>query len=201
MKERNDKLGGPRLGRPRRYILTPPAGFANTELAHAVAQLQELSERVCDQIVDLPAEALDYMAQDTPLSITMLVLHMAWAEAWWVQRISGEKIPKPLNREIQKGSLSRIGEPPPSGFAAATLINICRRVQSEYSHPRLAGIEDIDKVQEKDEFTFSVRGVMGQLSWHWSYHSGQVGLLRLLWGSDYQWTSEDIVPLSPYLKG
>ena len=88
-----------------------------------------------------------------------------------------------------------------SGGPMATLINICRRVQSEYSHPRLAGIEDIDKVQEKDEFTFSVRGVMGQLSWHWSYHSGQVGLLRLLWGSDYQWTSEDIVPLSPCHKG
>jgi len=201
MKEKQDKLGRPRLGRPRRYTLKPPAGFANTELAHAVALLQELSERVYDQIVDLPANALDYTAQDIPLSITMLVLHMAWAEAWWMQRISGVKIPEALNREIQKGSLGRIGEPPPSGFAAATLIDICRRVQREYSQLRLAGIENIDEVLEEEGFTFSVRGVMGQLAWHWSYHSGQIGLLRLLWGSDYQWTSEDIVPLSPCLKG
>ena len=143
MKEKQDKLGRPRLGRPRRYALKPPAGFADSELAHAAAQLQELSERVCDQIVDLPADALEYTAQDAPLSITMLVLHMAWAEAWWVQRISGVKIPESLNTEIQKGSLSRIGEPPPTGFEAATLIAICRRVQSEYSQPRLAGIEDI----------------------------------------------------------
>ena len=26
---------------------------------------------------------------------------------------------------------------------------------------------------------------------------GQIGLLRLLWGSDYQWKSEDIVSLAP----
>lgn len=201
MKEKQDKLGRPRLGRPRRYALKPPAGFANSELAHAVAQLQELSERVCDQIVDLPADALDFTAQDTPLSITMLVLHMAWAEAWWTQRISGVRIPGSLSREIRKGSLDRIGESPASGFDAATLIGICRRVQSEYSQPRLAEIEDIDEVQEKEGFTFSVRGVIGQLAWHWSYHSGQIGLLRLLWGSDYQWTSEDIVPLSPCHKG
>ena len=199
MKEKQDKLGRPRLGRPRRYALKPPAGFADSELAHAAAQLQELSERVCDQIVDLPADALEYTAQDAPLSITMLVLHMAWAEAWWVQRISGVKIPESLNTEIQKGSLGRIGEPPPTGFDAASLIDICRRVQGEYSQPLLAGIEAIDEVRKKEGFTFSVRGVTGQLAWHWSYHSGQIGLLRLLWGSDYQWTSEDIVPLSPCL--
>jgi hypothetical protein len=38
---------------------------------------------------------------------------------------------------------------------------------------------------------------MGQLAWHWTYHSGQIGLLRLLWGSDYQWRGEDIVALPP----
>jgi hypothetical protein len=200
MKEEMDKLGRPKLGRPRRYTLEPPAGFANPELAHAVAKLQELSERVYDQIADLPGEALEYTAEDTHLSITMLVLHMAWAEAWWVRRVSGAKIPHPLIGEIEKGSLGRIGEPPPSGFEAAALIDICRRVQLEYSERRLAEIGEIDEVLEKEGFTFSVRGVMGQLAWHWSYHSGQVGLLRLLWGSDYQWTSEDIVPLSPCPK-
>jgi hypothetical protein len=41
MNQKQDKIG-----RPRRYTLKPPAGFANTELAHGVAQLQELAERV-----------------------------------------------------------------------------------------------------------------------------------------------------------
>jgi hypothetical protein len=206
MKDKQDTTGrgGPssqRLGRPRRYTLQPPAGFANTELAHAVAQLQELAERVYDQIVDLPADALDYTAQDTPLNISMLVLHMAWAEAWWVRRITGTQISDTLNGEIQRGSLGKIGEPPPSGYSASTLIEICRRVQREYSLPGLTETLDIDEVLQKEGVTFSVRGVMGQLAWHWSYHSGQIGLLRLLWGSDYQWNSEDIVALPPRLKG
>jgi len=192
MKDKQDKLG-----RPRRYTLQPPAGFANAELAHGVALLQELADRVCDQIVDLPADALDYTAQDTPLSISMLVLHMAWAEAWWVRRITAAAIPEPLREEIEKGSLGNIGGPPPSGYSASRLIEICRRVQREFSQPRLAEIEDIDEVLRKEGVTFSVRGVMGQLAWHWTYHSGQIGLLRLLWGSDYQWKSEDLVALPP----
>jgi len=192
MHEKQDKIG-----RPRRYTLEPPAGFANTELAHGVAQLQELAERVYDQIVDLPGEALDYTAQETTLTISMLVLHMAWAEALWVRRISGAEIPDSLNKEIEKGSLGKLSEPPPPGYAASMLIELCRQVQKDYSQPALAKIEDIDAVLNKDGSTFSVRGIMGQLAWHWTYHSGQIGLLRLLWGSDYQWRGEDIVALPP----
>jgi hypothetical protein len=186
-----------KTGRPRRYSLQPPAGFSNIELAYAVAQLQEMAERVYDQIIDLPADALDFTTPQAPLSITMLVLHMAWAEAWWVRRISGAEIPGTIGDAIEKGSLARIGEPGPAGYEAASLIRICRQVQGDYSRPRLAPIRDIDEVMERDGITFSVRGVAGQLAWHWIYHSGQVGLLRLLWGSDYQWTSEDIVALRP----
>ncbi|UCF99465.1 MAG: DinB family protein [Spirochaetaceae bacterium] len=202
MKEKQDKIG-----RKRRYTLEPPAGFANRELAHSVAQLQELAERVYDQIVDLAGEALDFTARDTPLSISMLVLHMAWAEARWVQRLTGVEIPDPLRREIEKGSLSNIGgappggappgEPPPSGYAASKLIELCRQVQRDYAQPALSDIKDMDTVVTKDGQTFSVRGVIGQLAWHWIYHSGQIGLLRLIWGSDYQWRSEDIVTLPP----
>jgi uncharacterized damage-inducible protein DinB len=196
MNEKQDKIG-----RLRRYTLEPPAGFANTELAHSVAQLQELAERVYDQIVDLPADALDFAAPDTPLTISMLVLHMAWAEARWVRRMTGVELPDALNGEIERGSLSRIGEPPPSGYSASRLIELCRRVQKDYSRAALSGVHDIDEVLKRDGVTFSVRGAMGQLAWHWTYHSGQIGLLRLLWGSDYQWGSEDLVALPPRLKG
>jgi hypothetical protein len=156
-----------------------------------------MAARVYDQIADLPAEALEFTTRDTPLSITMLVLHMAWAEAWWVRRLTGVPLPASLSREIEKGSLDKIGEPPPSGYGADALIEICRRVQEEYAQPGMAKIRDIDEALRKDGYTFSVRGVAGQLAWHWIYHSGQIGLLRLLWGSDYHWKSDDIVPLPP----
>ena len=187
-----------KIGRPRRYNLKPLSGFANTELAQGAALLQELAERVYDQIIDLPGEALDHTVQDTTLSISMLVLHMAWAEANWVRRITGVEIPDPLYKEIEKGSLSRLSDPPPPGYAASTLIELCRRVQKDYSQPALVDIENIDGVLTKEGSTFSVRGIMGQLAWHWTYHSGQIGLLRLLWGSDYRWRSEDIVALPPH---
>jgi uncharacterized damage-inducible protein DinB len=192
MHEKQDKIG-----RPRRYNLKPPAGFTSMELAHSVALLQELAERVYDQVIDLPGEALDYAARDTTLTISMLVLHMAWAEAMWVRRITAVDIPDPLMKDIEKGSLSKLSEPQPAGYGAATLIELCRRVQQGYSQSALADIEDIDKVLKKESSTFSVRGIMGQLAWHWTYHSGQIGLLRLLWGSDYHWRGEDIVALPP----
>lgn len=194
---RGMKANQDKVGRPRRYNLTPPAGFANSELAHGVALLQELAERVYDQINDLPGEALDHAVQDTTLTISMLVLHMAWAEANWVRRITAADIPDPLMKDIEKGSISKLSEPPPPGYAASTLIELCRRVQKDYSQPALADIEDIDGALTKEGSTFSVRGIMGQLAWHWTYHSGQIGLLRLLWGSDYQWRGEDIVALPP----
>ena len=103
MHEKQDKIG-----RSRRYNLKPISGFANTELAQGAALLQELAERVYDQIIDLPGEALDHTVQDTTLSISMLVLHMAWAEANWVRRITGADIPDPLYKEIEKGSLSPV---------------------------------------------------------------------------------------------
>ena len=186
-----------KIGRPRRYNLKPLSGFANSELAHGVALLQELAERVYDQINDLPGEAMDYAAQDTNLTISMLVLHMALAEALWVRRITAVNIPDQLMKDIEKGNLSKLSEKPPSGYTASTLIKLCRRVQKDFSQPALADIEDIDGVLTKEGSTFSVRGIMGQLAWHWTYHSGQIGLLRLLWGSDYQWRSEDIVALPP----
>jgi uncharacterized damage-inducible protein DinB len=186
-----------KIGRPRRYNLKPLSGFANSELAHGVALLQELAERVYDQINDLPGGAMDYAAQDTNLTISMLVLHMALAEALWVRRITAVNIPDQLMKDIEKGNLSKLSEKPPSGYTASTLIKLCRRVQKDFSQPALADIEDIDGVLTKEGSTFSVRGIMGQLAWHWTYHSGQIGLLRLLWGSDYQWRSEDIVALPP----
>jgi len=192
MNEKQDKSG-----RLRRYSLEPPRDFANAELAHMYAQLQELAERVYDQIVDLPDQGLDYAAPNTNLTIAMLVLHLYWAETWWVRRITGMELPESLQRHIEKGHLDNIGGPSPAGYTASALIEIGRKMQSQHSLPALSRIEDIERVLSREGVTFSTRGVMGQLAWHWSYHSGQIGLIRLQWGSDYVWRSEDVVALVP----
>jgi uncharacterized damage-inducible protein DinB len=186
-----------RIGRPRRYDLAPVPGFAQRELALQAAWLRELAERVYDQIADLPLEALDYAPGETKLSIARLVVHLAWAEANWVANLTKEPWPESLNSSLELGKLGEFSKPPVSMGTAAELIAFCRRVQESFTFPALAKVIDIDTPFEAGGRTVNVRGVVTQLQWHWTYHSGQIGLVRLQWGSDYQWTNEAIVGRPP----
>jgi uncharacterized damage-inducible protein DinB len=180
-------------GRPRRYGLPPLPGFANPEAAAMAAWLRELAERVYDQIADLPREALDFSPEGTLLSIGRLVAHLAWAEATWVSRLTGEPIPEELQKGLDLGALTAFDRPPPPSAGAAELIGFCRGVQERYSGPALSRVADISAPLQAGGRTVNVRGVLSQLQWHWTYHSGQIGLLRLQWGSDYTWTNEAIL--------
>jgi uncharacterized damage-inducible protein DinB len=182
-----------KIGRPRRYDLAPIPGFANRELALQTAWLRELAERVYDQIADLPLEILDQAPGGTRLSIARLVVHLAWAEANWVRNLTGRAWPEDLTPTLDRGKLGEFDKPPESIGPAGTLIAFCRRVQERYTAPALAAVTDIDTPLQAGGRTVNVRGVLAQLHWHWCYHSGQIGLLRLLAGSDYQWTNEAIV--------
>jgi len=180
-------------GRPRRYGRPLLPGFANPELAAMAAWLRELAERVYDQIADLPPEALDFCPQDTKLSIARLTAHLAWAEATWVSRVTREPVPGELQRVLDIGALTAFDRPPVSAGTASELIAFCRKVQEGFTAPALSRVTDIGVPLEAGGRTVNVRGVLTQLEWHWTYHSGQIGLLRLLWGSDYQWTNEAIL--------
>ena len=181
-----------KTGRPRRYDLSLPDGFANSELAHSAAYLQELAERVYDQIGDLPPEALDYVPEDSRLSIGWLVVHMAWAEARWVGLATGAALDPELAARVAIGDLQHYGEDPAPAGEPAGLIDLCRKIQQEFSVPALRPVADIDKPMERGGLSVTHRGVLQQLAWHWTYHSGQIGLIRLLWGSDYQWATESL---------
>jgi uncharacterized damage-inducible protein DinB len=184
-------------GRVRQYDLPPAAGFRSRELAALVATMQEMAERVYDQVEDLPREALDFSPGQTRLSIGRLVVHLAWAEAVWVPRLVGKTVDPALEKRLQGGSLERFAEPPAASEQAAELIALCRRVQHEHSLPILRTITDLDTPIEWNGRRISVRGIVGQLTWHWIYHSGQIGLLRFECGSDYVWRSGDMVASRP----
>jgi len=184
-------------GRIRRYDLPAPAGFRSQELAALVATMQEMAERVYDQVDDLPREALEYSPGQTRLSIGRLVVHLAWAEAVWVPRLVGKTADPALEKRLRAGSLERFAEPPGPSEQAGELIALCRRVQQEHSLPILRMIADLDTPIEWNGRRISVRGIVGQLTWHWIYHSGQIGLLRFECGSDYVWRSGDMVAHRP----
>ena len=175
-------------GRPRRYTLCPVPGFANTSAAYAVAALDELLERLLDLISGLPPETLELVPEGGTNSIAMLTVHMAWAEATWISRVTQTDIPSDLRSRLLPGSKSSAGELPPYSSTSSQLIELCRRVRQEITYPRLRSLHSIDTEVPDPQRPMTVRGVLMHLIWHWTYHSGQVGLLRRLSGARYQWT-------------
>jgi len=186
-----------RSSRPRRYDIGPEAECQHRGAGLAVAALDELSERLADLIRDLPTLALDYVPEGASNSIAMLTIHMVSAEAEWIARVTGTPIPADLQEPLEPGRQDATGELPPSTNDAARLIVLCRRVRHEITIPALAGLVEIDAVVPDTKRPMTVAGVLMHLVWHWTYHSGQVGLLRRLWGARYQWTFDRTVGTPP----
>ena len=179
----------PRPGRPRRYDIRPVMGYANEGAAYAVAMLDELSERLFDLISDLSQEALDFVPEGTTNSIAMLVIHMAWGEAAWIARVTQATIPPELEGRLLPGKQGTPGDLPTSSASIEQLIDVCRAVRQEITKPALAQVEQIDIEVGSEQRPMTARGVLMHLVWHWTYHSGQVGLLRRIWGEQrYKWT-------------
>jgi uncharacterized damage-inducible protein DinB len=177
-----------RPSRPRRYDLVPIPTIPHPEAAYALAAIDELRARLCDIIADLPQEALDFLPDGAGNTMAMLTVHMAWAEATWIARATNQTIPDPLNKALLPGKQATSGDLPPYSNDAERLIALCDRVRQEVTLPGLSKAHDLDAGLENDPRQMTVRGVLWHLIWHWTYHSGQVGLLRRLWGSRYKWT-------------
>lgn len=174
--------GEPRETRPRCYGFPPARGFAHPVAATLVAALDELADRHFDLIEDLPGEDLDFVPGQAPSSIAMITAHMIQSEIAWLSRLSGELLAQDVARV-----LSGVHAGPPSPLGAAELAGLCREVREETTKPRLAPIADIDAEGCDRKPTVSVRGVLMHLVWHWTYHSGQAGVLRMIRGKDYRW--------------
>mgnify|MGYP006297711925 FL=1 len=175
-------------GRPRQYDLQRTLGPQETFIGWASAALDELRARVYDQIEDLPHEALVFTPEGSSLSIAALVIHMAWGEAGWMSGLADLQIPEDLDAQLQPaGRALPAGERPPLPDRVPDLIALCKRVAKEVTRPAMACIEDPDATNPDDPRDATPRGVLMHLIWHWTYHSGQVGLLRELWGSGYRW--------------
>jgi uncharacterized damage-inducible protein DinB len=181
-----------RQGRPRRYKHHAPdhasADFADARAAAFSEALDELRARVMDQIADLPSEALRFVPEQSTLSIAALVEHLVWAEAGWIEQLTGASTPADLRAAVDDA-----GRAVPSGatvvpeLCAGELVALCHRIRDELTLPALAVLSDIDAGFDSHTQPDTARGVLMHLIWHWTYHSGQIGLLRELWGMGYAW--------------
>ena len=183
-------------GRARRYDLQPVEGSADPFAGYATAAIDELCERLYDLIGDLPQQALDFVPDGATNSIAMLTLHMVWGEASWVARISGTPMPLSFRQALSLGQQGPSGDLPPSSHSAAELVELCRTVRDTYTRPAVGRLENVDALVQDGGRPVTAKGVLMHLIWHWTYHSGQVGLLRRLWGTRYQWTFDHQIGLT-----
>ncbi|MBT4820131.1 MAG: hypothetical protein HON70_30770, partial [Lentisphaerae bacterium] len=70
---------------------------------------------------------------------------------------------------------------------AAGLIQLCRRVRGDFTERLLRGVTDSEAPIQDGPRTLTASGVLMHLIWHWTYHSGQTGLLRMQADCDYDW--------------
>ena len=179
----NDKKNG----RPRRYDFKPPADFANERIAFAAAVMEELSARVYDQISDLPTEALNFVPKNNYLSIAKLILHLAWGEAGWVARITGSSIPGRLADQLRPGNLNNIDESYSTELTASELFALCTQVRTQITLPAISVLDNPFQEIQAEKGPKCVIEVLMHLTWHWTFPSGHIGMLRLEWGSEYYW--------------
>lgn len=180
-------------GRPRLYGFTPArtAGggeFRNREAGIFMSALNELMERVIDQTAHLPREAVDYVPANTTLSVGRLLLHLSWADVRMFGPLTGNKADAETAGKLAPGALSDFTKSPGTFGSSADLIELMRKVRSDLIIPWCAEIADMDAAPSEKSPLPTVRDTFLHMCWHWTHHSGHIGLLTLQAGYDYTWT-------------
>ena len=184
---------GDKRGRPRRYDFTADPAYGSEFVGYTLAALDELLERVVDQINDLPHEALAFTSPHVWFPLGWLPLHLAASEHRLMEKVAeavrGEAlhIDPDLARALEGGYLESHGSIPSRLMHADALTDIMRQVRKDVTKPVCRDIEDANARIPEATALSTPRSVLMHLLWHWTYHSGHIGLLRLEWGSDYEW--------------
>lgn len=173
-------------GRPRRFDFGSDASVGQ-ELAFVVDFLDELAVRVDDQISHLPAEALNFVGPNSTLSIGRLVLHLVGADLKMLSAMVGPTPLPPYQARLDKGMLTDFASPPGDlSFAGEVM-----KEHLEFRRPHLLDRCRIEGFLERSvdhPACRTNRELLAHAVWHWSYHSGQIGLIALEAGYDYVWS-------------
>jgi uncharacterized damage-inducible protein DinB len=147
--------------------------------------LGELHERVYDQIRDLPDDALAFVAPKSQMTIGWLVVHLISGEAEWVARLTGSALPGSLASAPPIRAIRPYGETQPGFGSAKDLIELGTHAFETWTRPEAGRLDSREAASAGPLAT--VGDVLSHLVWHWSFHSGHIGLVRLQWGSEYEW--------------
>lgn len=175
-------------GRPRRYTLGLAGDPAGPELSYLLGFLDELAVRTEDQVSHLPPEALNFTGPNSTLSIGRLVLHLVGSDVSMLSAARGTSVTPPYADRLASGLLGGFASPPGDlSFAPEVLREHLAWRRIHLLEPcRVSGFLDREPLHP---ICRTNRELFSHIVWHWSYHSGQIGLTALEAGHDYVWTS------------
>ncbi len=180
--------------RGRRYDPQPLDGIARGDVGYAAAILDEARERCIDLIVDMTDAAMWSRPAGCPFSAGDLVVHMNWAEYAWLPKIGRHRLDDATVRTIERGNLKHLYNPDPWSMPVHELVSLCRQTRDQLMIPCLAQASGTDQHVPSDlpegKGPTTVGGIIMHVIASWVYHSGQVGLLTMQNGLDYQWAFE-----------
>ena len=107
---------------------------------------------------------------------------MAWAEAHWLGKIAG--VPNPITQPTYDNGMSLCGTMDTFDVAAIHTDKIIAALHHDRVH------KNIEPDCSDTPFD-NLDACLQHLAWHWTYHSGQIGLLRKFLGHEYQWQFAD----------
>lgn len=173
-------------GRPRVYRFYD--GGTPLSKEKVILLLSELRARVEDQIEDLDAPLLEKPFSEENLTMGWLFYHLNWAELAWLPDLTGENPDSTAAGLFEDGKIGRT--PSGRGLDGKALADLSRRHFDRFVRPSLErAVMDFDRQAHSDP-NLTAGQICLHLFWHWSYHSGQIGLLRLMGGRDYRWSFE-----------
>ena len=175
-------------GRPRRFQLAPLGDPLGAELSFALGMLEEMALRVVDQVDHLPPEALNYTGPNSTLSVGRLVLHLAGADLTMLSAAVGF-VPDPgWVARLDEGKLAGFSVPPGDLSRAPEELRAYLKYRRDHLLAACQAPGFLDRPVDHPYCT-TARALLGHLVWHWSYHSGQIGLTAMEAGYDYVWTA------------
>jgi len=175
-------------GRPRRFHLAEASDTLGPELSFQLGFLSELGTRVEDQVNHLPPEALNFVGPQSTLSIGRLVLHLAGADLTMLSKALGLAPDPGWTKRLEAGLLASFSAAPGDLSQAPALLNEYLPFREAHLLGPCRTLGFLDRSVDH-AYCQTNRELLAHLVWHWSYHSGQIGLVALEAGFDYVWTA------------
>lgn len=177
--------------RGRRYDLAPLAGIDDPGVAYAAAILDEARERCIDLIADMTDDVMWRRPAGSPFSAGDLVLHMNWAEYLWLSKVGPHLLEEPTVATLERGDLKRLYAADALTMPISELVALCRTTRDQVMIPGLAKVGELDESIGSSlpdgSGPKTVRQILMHVTASWVYHSGQVGIMTMQNGIDYQW--------------